>query len=121
MNILLAEDDLINQKIASFLLEKSGHHVLVAANGVEAVDAVKTGDFDLVLMDVQMPEMDGYQATRAIRALGGAKAAIPIVALTASCGESDLQACTAAGMNEVLTKPIRVEQLNDVIQRLVKS
>jgi len=81
------------------------------------VEAVRRGDYDLVLMDLQMPAMDGMEATRAIRALGDVRAAVPIIAMTANAFEEDRQACLAAGMDDYLSKPIDVEQLGKAIAR----
>jgi two-component system sensor histidine kinase/response regulator len=109
---LLAEDNAVNQLVAVRLLEKVGHTVIVAANGKEALEAWRKEPFDLVLMDVQMPEMNGWEATRAIReeerSTGGH---IPIIALTAHAMKGDEERCLAAGMDLYLTKPIRTSDL----------
>jgi hypothetical protein len=102
--VLVAEDNPINQMVASMMLEKLGYQVAIAHDGVEAVAAVRAGHFDAVLMDCRMPRMDGYRATREIRALEGGDR-IPIIALTASVLESDRQRCFAAGMDALVTKP----------------
>ena len=99
------------------MLAKAGHHVDVAANGVEAVNAVRALPYDLVLMDVQMPEMDGVSATRAIRALGGGRAAVPIIALTANAMKGDREKYLAAGMSDYTSKPIDPSKLGDAIRR----
>ncbi len=104
--ILLAEDNEINTLLAVTLLEEAGYAVECAANGLEAVEAVKRSVFDLVLMDVQMPEMDGLDATRAIRALDAPGCDVPIVAMTANAMSTDRDACLAAGMNAFMPKPI---------------
>jgi len=108
LQILLVEDNLINQKLAARLLEKAGHVVTIAANGKEAVDQVAARPFDLVLMDVQMPEMDGYEATQAIRlSEQGDRRHLPIVALTAHAMVGDREKCLQAGMDGYVTKPVQ--------------
>ncbi len=106
LRILLAEDNKINQRYVVAVLKKSGHQITVVDNGVEAVDAVRRGDYDVVLMDVQMPELDGEQATKQIRALPLPKRDIPIIALTAHAMSGAREHCLAAGMNDYLSKPI---------------
>jgi two-component system sensor histidine kinase/response regulator len=106
LHVLVVEDNPINQQVARRLLEKAGHTVSVAGNGVEAVHRVAAGSFDLVLMDVQMPGMDGLTATEAIRA--GERATgrrVPIVALTALARQGDQERCLEAGMDGYVTKP----------------
>jgi CheY-like chemotaxis protein len=107
MHILLVEDNPINQKVAQRLLEKAGHTVVVAGNGREALDRVFCDPFDIVLMDVQMPEMDGLEATVAIRQsereTGGH---VPIVAVTAHAMKGDRERCLEAGMDAYVTKPV---------------
>ncbi len=117
VRVLLAEDNRINQMLAEALLEHLGLDTECVADGREAVEAVQKGDFALVLMDVNMPLMDGLQATREIRALEGEKAAIPIIAMTASAMEEDRQRCAAAGMNDYIAKPVEVEELQRLIAR----
>jgi len=104
--LLLAEDNSINRKLALKLLETLGYKVDVAVNGREAVEAVQSQEYGLVLMDCQMPEMDGYEATRLIRAGGKKYSSIPILALTANAMFGDREKCIAAGMDDYLTKPI---------------
>jgi PAS domain S-box-containing protein len=118
LRILLAEDNRVNQALAVRLLEKRGHEVAVAGNGEEALEALDRQEFDLVLMDVQMPGMDGLQATAAIRK-GEMKSRkhIPIIAMTAHAMAGDKERCLEAGMDDYLTKPIRPEQLGDVLER----
>ena len=118
LRILLAEDNHVNQVLAVRLLEKRGHVVVVAGNGKEALEALNKQAFDLVLMDVQMPEMDGLQTTAAIRKgeMKGGKH-IPIVAMTAHAMARDKERCLDAGMDDYITKPIRPEQLDDVLNR----
>jgi CheY-like chemotaxis protein len=116
MRILLAEDNSVNQMLAVRLLRGLGYTADVAGNGVEAVDAVDADRYDLVLMDVQMPEMDGLEATREIRARHGPSGP-QIVAMTASAMAEDRDECLAAGMNDYVSKPIRVEELMSALER----
>ncbi len=116
--ILLAEDNPVNQKVAVSILEKLGHSVAAAATGAEAVGLAQREAFDLILMDVQMPGMDGYEATRAIRAEERRRGGhIPIVALTAHAMKGDREICLAAGMDDYIGKPIRRSELEAVLQR----
>jgi signal transduction histidine kinase/DNA-binding response OmpR family regulator len=108
--VLLAEDDLVNQQVATAFLEMAGLSVTVARNGLEAVDAIKREHFDAVLMDMQMPEMDGLHATRAVRLLPDG-AHLPIIAMTAAAMDEDKQACLAAGMDAHVSKPIDPKEL----------
>ena len=120
LRILLAEDNPVNQRLASRMLEKRGHRVIVTSNGREAVDALAKERVDLILMDVQMPEMDGFEATAAIReaeAAGGPR--LPIVALTAHAMKGDRERCLAAGMDAYLAKPIRPEELDEVLDHYI--
>ena len=110
LRILLAEDVAVNQKVATKLLEKRGHTVDLATNGMEAVAAVQQRDYDVVLMDIQMPEMDGITATRRIRE-DPRFASLPIIAVTAHALDSDRAACLAAGMNAYIAKPFRPADL----------
>jgi CheY-like chemotaxis protein len=117
---MLAEDNRVNQKVAIRLLERAGHSVLVAGNGREAVAAFRREAFDLILMDVQMPEMDGLEATAAIRAAEtNTGTHIPIIAMTAHAFAEDRERCLAAGMDAFLTKPVHVAQLHEVIAHMV--
>jgi PAS domain S-box-containing protein len=104
--ILLAEDNLVNQKVARATLEKLGFEVEVASDGIQAVNAWKSGRFDLILMDCQMPNLDGYSATREIRRLETGERRTPIIALTAHAMKGDDAKCRAAGMDDYLTKPL---------------
>ncbi len=115
--ILLAEDSLVNQRLAVHLLEKKGHTVVVAGNGREAVDAAAREYFDLVLMDVQMPELNGYEATKAIRELEGSLGRkIPIIAMTAHAMKGDRERCLEEGMDGYISKPIASKELYRVIK-----
>jgi PAS domain S-box-containing protein len=116
LSVLIAEDNLVNQRLAVRLLEKRGHQVAVAATGIEALKALEKEKFDLVLMDVQMPEMDGLEATMAIRQKEkGSGFHQPIVALTAHAMKGDREKCLAAGMDGYLTKPIRPQELDHLL------
>jgi PAS domain S-box-containing protein len=122
LRLLLAEDNPVNQKLAVRLLEKKGHTVVVAGDGVEAVRAVEDQPFDLVLMDVQMPEMDGFEATTAIRAREqGTGRHIPILAMTAYAMKGDRERCLAAGMDAYVSKPIQPRELWQAIEALVPA
>ncbi len=139
-NILLVEDNLINQTLATKLLETRGHRVFLASNGKEAVEAFKKGDIDLILMDIQMPEMDGFEATRRIRELeaenkstinnlsGEARRAktdqqstILIIAMTAHAMTGDREKCIDAGMDEYVSKPIKPKALYNVIDKVARK
>ena len=140
LNILLAEDNLINQTLAIKLLETRGHRVTLASNGIEAVEAFKKGDFDLILMDIQMPEMDGFEATREIRKLETRDPQnrgialnrqsrilrqnferIPIIAMTAHAMTGDREKCIDAGMDDYVSKPIKPEALYSVIDKVARK
>jgi CheY-like chemotaxis protein len=111
LRILVVEDNQVNQLLATVLLSKAGHRIDIAANGLEALDAVSSRPYDLILMDVQMPEMDGVEATKRIRAMAGAARAIPIIAMTANAMKGDRERLLAVGMNDYVSKPIDKEQL----------
>lgn len=117
LRILLAEDNVTNRLVAVTRLEMIGHRVNSVANGLEAIDAVRSVPYDLVLMDVMMPDMDGIEATRAIRALSGPVAEVPIVALTANVFSDHRRACLAAGMDEFLAKPLIVDDLLAILDQ----
>ena len=119
--ILLAEDNLINQKLAVRILENRGHKVTVAGNGREALEALAKGRFDVVLMDVQMPEMDGFQATAAIRAGEKGRAHLPIVAMTAHAMAGDREKCLLAGMDDYVAKPLKPVDLFLTLERAVEK
>ena len=111
LRILVAEDNAVNQMVATKMLERQGHRVLAVANGAAALAAARGGDFDLVLMDVMMPVLDGLAATRAIRALPGAAGQVKVIGLTAGASREDEAACRAAGMDGFAVKPIALERL----------
>ena len=115
--ILLVEDNLANQKFASLLLSKMGYNADIAEDGNEAVRLWQEREYDLILMDCLMPDMDGYEATQKIRAAESNSDRIPIIALTANASENDRQKCHRAGMNEVITKPYRKRELADMLDR----
>ena len=118
VNILLAEDNPVNRRLALRLLEKRGFAVTEATNGHEVLSALEKGEYDLILMDIQMPEMDGYETTAAIRAKETAgKSRIPIIALTAYAMEGDREQALAAGMDDYLTKPIDPGRLYELITK----
>lgn len=121
LHILLAEDNVVNQKVAVALLKKSGHTVQVAQNGHEAVLAVQQGEFDLILMDMHMPEMDGLAATRAIRGMPAPVSSLPIVALTAAATLSDIHICMDAGMDYFLVKPFRMDRFSGILDQLASA
>jgi CheY-like chemotaxis protein len=116
LRILVAEDNPVNQRLVARMLEKRGHQVKVAGNGREALDALRRANYDLVFMDVQMPVMDGFEATgeqRRREKLGGLHT--PIIALTAHAMKGDRERCLDAGMDGYLTKPIRANELDEIL------
>jgi two-component system sensor histidine kinase/response regulator len=118
LRVLLAEDNAANQKLVLRLLEKRGHSVIVAGDGLRAVEAFKSQSFDLALMDVQMPEVGGFEATGIIRGLESATGRrLPIIALTAHAMQGDRERCLQAGMDDYLSKPIRPRALFEAIDR----
>jgi CheY-like chemotaxis protein len=118
LHILLAEDSVPNQKLVLYALGQRGHKVEVAGNGEEAFELVQRQDFDLMLMDVQMPIMDGLEATAAIRKLADPKKAkLPIIAMTAHAYKSDQERCLAAGMDAYISKPVNREELIEMVER----
>jgi two-component system, sensor histidine kinase and response regulator len=122
LRILLAEDNLVNQRIVVKILEKQGHAVVVAANGKEALDAFLNSSFDLVLMDIQMPLVDGFEATRMIRARESEVSQhIPIVAMTAHAMKGDRERCLAAGMDDYLSKPINTAELYALLDKIARA
>ena len=117
LRVLLAEDNLVNQHVALAVLKKLGIRAELAANGREAVEAVQAGAFDLVLMDCQMPELDGFQATRRIRELEGEARRVPILAMTANAMQGDRERCLESGMDDYLAKPITLDGLKNALRR----
>ncbi|HUP87341.1 MAG TPA: response regulator [Acidimicrobiales bacterium] len=115
--ILVAEDNSVNQLVVVAMLGKLGYRTDVVANGLEAVDSVMRGRYGAVLMDCQMPEMDGYEATERIRQHGGTRPRLPIIALTAGAMEGERERCLGAGMDDFLTKPISFEALDRTLRR----
>lgn len=118
LRVLVAEDNQTNQIVIRAMVAKLGHRADLVGNGIEAVEAVRDRPYDLVLMDVMMPEMDGIQATRRIRALPGPQSAIPIVGLTAHAASAEHDSCREAGMQRVLTKPITIAALGEAINEI---
>ncbi len=121
LRILLAEDNATNRFVATRMLERLGHDVQSVVDGQAAVDAVKAGDHDLVLMDMMMPEMDGLTATRVIRAMDGPKSRIPIIGLTANAMEADAEACREAGMDGFVTKPVKAARLEEAMREVMNE
>jgi len=116
LRILLAEDNAVNQKLALRILQQMGYRADLASNGLEALESVARQTYDVVLMDVQMPEMDGLEATRRIVANGSQRPRI--VAMTANAMQGDREMCLAAGMDDYVTKPIRVDQLVEALNNV---
>jgi two-component system, sensor histidine kinase and response regulator len=122
VRVLLAEDNLVNQKVALAMLKRAGYQADVASNGLEAVEAMKERQYDLVFMDVQMPEMNGYEATQKIRQLElrlGRRT--PIIAMTANAMQGDREKCLEAGMDDYIAKPVTGEQIQTVLSKWVKD
>ena len=122
LRVLLAEDNAVNQKLAVRLLEKRGHTVFIAETGRAALGALETESFDLIMMDVQMPEMDGIEATEAIREHEKTTGKhIPIIAMTANAMMGDKERCLAAGMDAYVSKPIQIKELLAVIESFLPA
>ncbi len=121
LNILLVEDNMVNQKVAAYLLEHMGYRADLATTGLEAVEAVERRSYDVVLMDVQMPEMDGIEATRCIRANLASHRQPWIIAMTAHAMRGDREWCLAAGMNDYISKPVQVKELGGALLRAAQS
>lgn len=120
VSVLLVEDNLVNQRVAQKMLEKLGCRVVVAAHGGEALARLEAQRFDAVLMDCQMPHMDGFEATRRIRGMEGL-AGLPVIALTAAAFPEDLSRCREAGMDDHLSKPVTLESLAGALRKWVQT
>jgi osomolarity two-component system sensor histidine kinase NIK1 len=121
LNILLVEDNLLNQRIVTFSLKKYNHEVIIANNGVEAIERFRENKFDIILMDIMMPVMDGLEATIKIREeekLNNIKKRTPIVALTANTMDNDRDKCISYGMDDFLSKPFDIEKLKIIFLEL---
>jgi len=117
LRLLVAEDNAVNQRVAMLLLKRIGYRATMVANGLEAVEAAERTDFDAILMDVEMPEIDGCEATRRIRAQRSSTTRPWIIALTAGAMRGDRERALAAGMNDFVTKPVRAEALAEALVR----
>ena len=121
LSILLVEDNVLNQRIVTFSLKKYNHNVTIANNGVEAIEKFKEAKYDVVLMDIMMPEMDGLEATEKIRELENSMKRdyrTPIIALTANTMDNDREKCISYGMDEFMAKPFDIEKLKQIFQDL---
>jgi signal transduction histidine kinase/DNA-binding response OmpR family regulator len=116
LHVLVVDDVAVNRQVAVGMLTRLGHRIDGAGDGLEAVEKVKGSSYDIVLMDVQMPRMNGIDATSAIRALAGSKAAVPIIAMTANAMDGDRETLLAAGMNDYISKPFSLAQLTEIIE-----
>ena len=118
LRVLVAEDNVVNQRVINLMLQRLGYGGTTVTNGLEVLAALKSKDYDTILMDVEMPDLDGREATRRLRSARGAKPDRPwIIALTASAMEIDRERAIAAGMNDFLTKPIRTDALSQALIR----
>ena len=119
LSILLAEDNPVNQKVALRVLKHLGYQADVVNNGREAITAIESKSYDLILMDIQMPEMSGLEATEYIREreIASQLAPVAIVAITANASHDDQFTCSDAGMNDYISKPIQIDKLKDILQR----
>ena len=123
LKLLLVEDNLLNQKLICLTLGKYGFNIDLAENGAKALSMIKDNHYDLILMDIMMPNMDGHQAAKAIRALGIERSdavTIPIIALSANAFIDDIQESLDSGMNDHISKPINMEELIDTITKYIK-
>jgi signal transduction histidine kinase/CheY-like chemotaxis protein len=120
LKILVVEDSVVNQKLAVAMLTKLGHEVVIAGDGKQALAAMEVNEFNLVLMDIQMPEMDGFETVRRLRR-AEVDSRLPVIALTANAMHGDREACLAAGMDAYLSKPIRLQKLTDVINEVCQA
>jgi CheY-like chemotaxis protein len=122
LNILLVEDNILNQKVVTFNLKKYNYEVTSVTDGLEALEAVKAGNIKLVLMDLMLPGMNGYEITKAIRKYekeNNFDGEVPIIAITANTLDNDREKCIEAGMNEYLPKPFTAEQLMEKIRKFI--
>jgi CheY-like chemotaxis protein len=122
LTVLVAEDNPVNQRLATAILRRRGHQVVLAADGLKAVELARTSPVDVILMDVQMPGMNGFEATAALRATeaGGARHT-PIVALTAHALNGDRERCLEAGMDDYVTKPLQADRLIEIVERVAAA
>lgn len=121
LNILLVEDNLLNQRIVTFSLKRFNHEVVIANNGVEAIEQFRERKFDVILMDIMMPVMDGLEATvkiREIENINKVDKRTPIIALTANTMDNDRDKCLLYGMDEFMSKPFDIEKLNSIFEEL---
>lgn len=118
--ILVVDDQAMNRRLLETVLKNAGHAVETCRDGVEAVDAVRKSDFDVILMDIEMPAMNGLQATREIRRMGKDAANLPIIALTGHSDPTYLSFCLQEGANEALSKPVNLDHLPKIIERWVR-
>jgi CheY-like chemotaxis protein len=121
LRILVAEDNTVNQEIIAAVLKHDGHDVDIVANGLEAIDNVKSFSYDVILMDIHMPELDGVAATREIRSLSGDAAKTPIIALTADAMAGDQEKYMSLGMNDYVSKPVEPRLLFSIIRRCLRD
>ena len=117
LKLLLVEDNKVNQMVCLRILSRMDLSADLACNGAEALEMIDQDDYDIILMDCQMPVMDGFQATRHLRELPGAKSRIPVIAITANALAGDRQKCLHAGMSDYLSKPIKVDELKTLIEK----
>ena len=119
MKILLVEDNLMNQKVVTFNLKKLNCDIIAADNGSQAIDLFNSHSFDLVFMDIMLPDMNGYEVTKIFRAIekeNGVEKPVPIIALTANIYDNDKEKCFTVGMNDYISKPFTAKQLTDLIE-----
>ncbi len=124
LNILVAEDNAINQRVARFVIEKLGHKVDIAEDGKKAVEMYKTGNYDIIFMDIQMPIMDGLEATKIIRVIeeeNMSEKSIPIVAMTANTMKGDKENFLNSGMNDYIGKPFKASELSQLIYKISQN
>jgi len=119
LSILVAEDNSLNQRIVNFILQKQHAEVVAVVNGSDAVEQVRNKDFDVILMDLQMPEMDGYEATSYIRQT--LKKTVPVIAMSASNFEEDIKKCMQVGMNTCISKPFEPADLCELILKVLRD